>query len=139
MLYQIQNGTKKIVAYYSAMMPDAASRYSSSELELCGLKKYLLHFQYLLKYSTFTVFMDHSVLKCIYCSHKPPKTVRIHKFLEEISEFSFDFQNISVKHMFVSDFLSHFSSAKENEERIPLLTNNSSLETSSYMTKIDDL
>ncbi len=45
-LYQIQNGTKRIVAYYSSTMPDAASCYSSSELELCGLKKSLLHFQY---------------------------------------------------------------------------------------------
>ncbi len=38
--------------------------------------------------------------------------------------------------MFVSDFLSRFSSANENEE--PILKN-SSLDTSSYMTKIDDL
>ncbi len=56
-LYQIQNGSKHVIAFYSATMPDAACRYSSSELELCGLKKSLLHFQYLLKYSTFTVLM----------------------------------------------------------------------------------
>ncbi len=62
-LYQIQNDTKYVIAFYSATMPDAACRYSSSELELCGLKKRLLHFQYLLKYSTFTVLMDHSALK----------------------------------------------------------------------------
>ncbi len=49
-LYQIQNGTKHVIAFYSTTMPDAACRYSSSELELCGLKKSLLHFQYLLKY-----------------------------------------------------------------------------------------
>ncbi len=30
-LYQIQNGTKHIIAFYSATMPDAACRYSSSE------------------------------------------------------------------------------------------------------------
>ncbi len=104
-LYQIQNGTKSIVAYYSATMPDAASRYLSSELELCGLKKSLLLFQYLLKYSTFTLLIDHSTLKRIYCSWNPPKTVRIQKFLVKISDFSFDYQHISGKHMFVSDFL----------------------------------
>ncbi len=93
-LYQIQNGTKGIVAYYSATMPDAASKYLSSELELCGLKKSLLHFQYLLKYSTFTFLMDHSTLKRIYFSRHPPKTVRIQKFLEEISDFSFDSTHI---------------------------------------------
>ncbi len=100
-LYQIQNGTKHVIAFYSATMPDAVCRYSSSELELCGLKKSLLHFQYLLKYSIFTVLMDHSALKQIYCSRKPGKTIRIQKFLEEISDFSFDFQHISGKHMFL--------------------------------------
>ncbi len=107
-LDNIQNGTKHAIAFYSATMPDAACRHSSLELELCGLKKSLLYFQYLLKYSTFTVLMDHIALKCIYCSRKPAKTIRILKFLEEISDFSFDFQHISDKYMFASDFLSCF-------------------------------
>ncbi len=64
-LYQMQNGNKHIIAFYRATMPDAASRYSSSELELCGLKKSLLHFQYLLKYPTFTVLMDRSAPKSL--------------------------------------------------------------------------
>ncbi len=88
----MQNGNKHVIAFYSATMPDAASRYSSSELELCGLKKSLLHFQYLLKYSTFTVRMDHSALKRIYCSKKPAKMVHIQTSLKEISDFSFDFE-----------------------------------------------
>ncbi len=92
-LYQIQNGSKNVIAFYSATMPDDACRYSSSELELCCMKKSLLHFQYLLTYSTFTVLMDHSALKRIYCSRKPVKMIRIQKCLEEIS---FDFQHISV-------------------------------------------
>ncbi len=100
-LYQIQKGSKHVIAFYIAKMPDTACRYSSSELEPCGLKKSLLHFQYLLKYSTFT-------LKHIYCSRKPAKTIRIQNLLLEISDFSFDFQHISGKHMFVSDFLSQF-------------------------------
>ncbi len=54
-LYQIQNGYKRIIAFNSATIPDAASCYSSSELELYGLKKSILHFQYLLKYWTFTI------------------------------------------------------------------------------------
>ncbi len=48
-LYQIQNSTKHVIAFYSAIMPDVACRYSSPELELCHLKKSLLHFQHLLK------------------------------------------------------------------------------------------
>ncbi len=69
-LYQHQNGCNNIVAFFSFTMPDAAVRYSSSELELCGLKKAILHFQYLLKYASFRVLMDHSALKNIYCLKK---------------------------------------------------------------------
>ncbi len=65
-LNQIQNGNKHIIAFHSTTMTYAASHYLSSELELCGLKKSLLHFPYLLKYSTFTVLVYHSTLKCIY-------------------------------------------------------------------------
>ncbi len=118
-------------------MPDAACRYSSSELELCGLKKSLMNFQYLLKYSTFTVLMDHRALKRIYCSRKPAKTTCIQNFFEEISDFSFDFQHISGKHMFVSDFLSCFSSDNNDEETIPYLTDTSLLNNASYMTQLN--
>ncbi len=38
-LYQEQNGGKQVVAFFSAVMLDAACRYSSSEIELFGLKK----------------------------------------------------------------------------------------------------
>ncbi len=51
----------------------------------------------------------------------------IQKLLEEISDFSFDFQHISGKDMFVSDFLSHFSSDNRDEEPIPYLTDTSLL------------
>ncbi len=136
-LYQIQNGTKHVIAFYSATMPDAVCRYSSSELELCGLKKSLLHFQYLLKYSTFTVLMDDGAFKRIYCSRKLAKTIHIQNFLEEISDFSFDFQHIFGKHMFVSDFLSRFSSVNNDEEPIPYLTDTSLLNNVSYMTQSD--
>ncbi len=138
-LYQIQNGTKHVIAFYSATMPDASCKYSSSELELCCLKKTLLHFQHLLKYSTFTVLMDHSALKSMYCFRKPVKTVRIQTFLKEISDFSFDFQHISGKDMFVSDFLSRFSSNNEDEEPISYLTDTTLLDDVSYMSQLDDI
>ncbi len=120
-------------------MPDSASSYLGSELQLCGLKKSILHLQYLLKYSTVTILMDHSALKCIYCSKKPAKMVRIQKCLEKNSDFSFDIEHISGKHMFVSDFLSHFSSNNKDEEPIPYLTDTSSLSNDSYMSYLDDM
>ncbi len=76
--------------------------------------------------------MDHSALKRIYCSRKPAKTIHIQNFLEEISDFSFDFQHISGKDMFVSDFLSHFSS--DNND---YLMDTSLLSNASYMIQLD--
>ncbi len=83
--------------------------------------------------------MDHSTLERIYCSRKPAKTVRIQKFLEEISDFSFDFQHISGKHIFVSDFLSCFSSDNIDDEPIPYLTDTSLLHNASYMSQLDSI
>ncbi len=80
-LYQEQNGRKQVVAFFSAVMQDPACRYSSSEIELCVLKKAILYFQYLLKYANFNVIMDHSALKFIYNSKKPAKTNRIQNYL----------------------------------------------------------
>ncbi len=81
--------------------------------------------------------MDHSALKRIWCSHKPAKTIRIQKFFEDISDFSFDFQHISGKHMFVSDFLSWFSSDNNDEEPIPYFTDISPLNNASYVSQLD--
>ena len=35
-LYQIQKGKPKLIAYYSKTLPEAAKSYSITELELCG-------------------------------------------------------------------------------------------------------
>ncbi len=53
--------------------------------------------------------------------------------MEEISDFSFDFQHISGKHMFVSDF----SSDNNDEEPIPYLRDTSLLNNTSNMTQLD--
>ena len=36
-LYEIQNGKQKLIAYSSKRLPEAACNYSITELELCGL------------------------------------------------------------------------------------------------------
>ena len=36
-LYHIQNGKPKLIAYASKRLPEAAKNYSITELELCGL------------------------------------------------------------------------------------------------------
>ncbi len=136
-LYQLQDGCNQIVVFFSLTMPDAAVRYSSSELELCGLKKAIIHFQYLLKYAKFRVLMDHSALQHIYSSRKPAKTIRIQKFLEELSDYSFTFEHVSGKNMLVSDFLSRFSNNNDDGEAIPFLIDTSSLSNKKFMSLLD--
>ncbi len=67
------------------------------------------------------------------------KTVRIQNFFEEMSDFSFDFQHISGKHIFVSDFLSHFSSNNKDEEPISYLIDTTLLDDGSYMSHLDEI
>ena len=62
-LYQEKKGKHRLVAYYSKKLPDAASRYSISELELCDLVANISAFKHTLRKNTnFTVYVDHSAL-----------------------------------------------------------------------------
>ena len=58
-LYQIQNGKPKLVAYASKRMPEAAKKYSITELEVCGLVINRASFSHLLKRDDFDRIMDH--------------------------------------------------------------------------------
>ena len=46
-LYQIQNGRPKNIAYVSERLPEAARNYSITELEMCGLAINIVSFAHL--------------------------------------------------------------------------------------------
>ena len=48
-LYQIQNGKSKLIAYASKRLPEVAKNYPITELELCGLAINIASFSHLLK------------------------------------------------------------------------------------------
>ena len=48
-LYQIQNGKPKLIAYASERLPEAAKNYSITELEMCGLAINIMSFAHLLR------------------------------------------------------------------------------------------
>ena len=62
MLYHIQNGKPKIIAYASKRLPEAAKCYSITELELCGLAINIASFAHLLKSVHFDAVVDHLAL-----------------------------------------------------------------------------
>ena len=86
-LYQIQNGTPKVIAYSSKRLPEATRSYSITELELCGLAINIKSFSHLLKRVDFYAIVDHLALTYIIKSkvepdnHKNKKVVRVNQFL----------------------------------------------------------
>jgi len=105
-LYQEQKGELCLVAYNSKRLPEAAQRYSISELELLGLTMNIASFKHYLRGVHFSVAIDHSALVYIMNSKKEPPTLRLKKLLEILSQYSFSIRFLKGKEMHVSDFLS---------------------------------
>ena len=81
MLYQIQNGKPKLIAYTSKRLPEAAKSYSITELELCGLAINIASFSHLLKRVDFDAIVDHLALTHIIKSKMESATSRINQLL----------------------------------------------------------
>ena len=86
-LYQIQNGKPKLIAYMSKRLPEAAKNYSITELELCGLAINIASFSHLLKRFDFDAIVDHLSLTHIIKSKAEPASARIKRLLELISSY----------------------------------------------------
>ena len=86
-LYQIQNGKPKLIAYASKRLPKAARNYSITELKMHCLAIIIGSFAYLLKRVDFDAIVDHLALMHVIKSKAEPfvtrikKVVRIIKFL----------------------------------------------------------
>ena len=117
-LYQIQNGKPKLIAYASKRLLEAAGNYSITELELCGLTINTASFPHLLKRVDFDVIVDHLAPIHIIKSKVEPATARIKGFLELISSYSFNLYYINRKDMVLSDFLSRQNHDDSNLHKV---------------------
>ena len=106
MLYQIQNGKPKLIAYASKRLPEAARNYSITQLELCSLAINIASFSHLLKRVDLDATVDHLALTHIIKSKIELATVRIKRLLELVSSYSFNLYYIKGKDMILSNFLS---------------------------------
>ena len=104
-LYQIQNGKPKLIAYMSKRLPEVTNSYSITELEQCGLAINIASFSHLLKRVDFDAIVDHLALTHIIRSKTEPATTRIKRLLELISSYSFNLYYMKGKDMILSDFL----------------------------------
>ena len=89
MLYQIQNGQPRLIAYASKRMPEAAKNYSITELEMCGLAMNIVTFLHLLKKADFNAVVDHLATTHIMRSKVEHATTRIKRLIELLSPYSF--------------------------------------------------
>ena len=71
-LYQIQNGQPRLIAYASKRMLEAAKNYSITELEICKLAMNIATFLHLLKKVDFDTVVDHFAITHIMRSKAEP-------------------------------------------------------------------
>ena len=105
-LYQVQDGSPRLIAYVSKRMLEAAKNYSIAQLEMCGLAINIASFAHLLKRVDFDAVVDHLAIAHIMKSKAEPASNRIKRLLEIMSIYSFNFHYIKGKDVVLSDFLS---------------------------------
>ena len=81
-LYQVQDGSTRLIAYASKRIPEAAKNYSITELEICGLAINIANFAHLLKRVDFDAVVDHLAIAHIMKSKAEPVSNRIKRLLE---------------------------------------------------------
>ena len=123
-LYQIQNGKPRMIAYASKRLPKAVRSYLITELELCSLVINIASFSHLLKRVDFDAIVDHLAQTHIIKSKAEPAVTRIKRLLELISSYSFYLYYMKGKDMVLSDFLSRQKHDDSNpHEIIPISFN----------------
>ena len=132
-LYQIQNGKPKLIAYVIKKLPEAAHNYSITELEMCGLAINIASFVHLLRKVDFDAAVDHLAITHIMRSKVEPAATRIKRLLEVLSSYSFNLYYIKGKDMILSNFLSRQNVDDSNPcEIIPISFNLSTVLQDKY-------
>ena len=137
-LYQIQNGQPRLIAYASKRMPEAAKNYSITELEMCGLAMNITTFSHLLKKVDFDAIVDHLAITHIMRNKTKPATTRIKRLLELLSPYSFNLYYIKGKDMVLSNFLSRQKTDDSNPHELIPISFSLRNQVSDYFYHIDN-
>ena len=122
-LCQIIDGQERIVGYHSKLLPEAAARYSVSELEYKGLVLNVTAFRNILCSVSFYAVVDHSALVEIQRSKREPPTQRFKKLIEQLSDYSFTLTYLPGNKLVMSDMLSRMSlpdPSADSDEVVPI-------------------
>ena len=138
-LFQVQDGKPKLIAYVSKRMPGAAKNYSITELETRGLAINITSFTHLLKRVDFDAIVDHLAIMHIMKSKMEPTTNRIKRLLELLSSYFFNLYYIKGKDMVLSDFLSSPQGDDSDPHKIiPISFNIKEMLKQNYCTYVED-
>ena len=105
-LWQIQDGSPKLIGYASKSLPSACENYSVTELEMTGLTININLWKHLLHGVEFDCAVDHSAIPYIMKSKNEPPTKRIMRLLELLSQYSFNLYYVKGRDMVLCDYLS---------------------------------
>ena len=120
-------------------MPKAATNYSITELEMCGLAINIASFAHLLKRVDFDAVVDHLAIMNIMKNKMEPATNRIKRLLEILSSYSFNLYYIKGKDKILSDFLSRqIEDDSDPHEIIPISFNIKEILKENFQNMVKD-
>jgi len=136
-LCQIIGNEERVIGYHSKILPEAALRYSVSELEYKGLCINIHAFRNILRSVPFRAVVDHSALVQIQTSKKEPPTERFKKLLESLSDYSFTLSYIPGKRLAMSDMLSRMCTPDltDSHEVVPIACLGDKIEDALVLTR----
>ena len=105
MLFQVVEGKRRVLAYFSKLLLDRERRYTVSEKELLAIVLALEKWRVILLGRHFTLLTDHRAL-LFYLRSCRLLSPRISRWILALQEFSFDAQHISGSSNVVPDALS---------------------------------
>ena len=123
---------EKLIGFYSRNLPESAKAYSVSELEASGILICLSALK-CLKNRFIQIFTDHSALVHIMKSDKECPTLRLKKFVEQMSGYHYELAYKKGTEMVICDFLSRAKYIEDEEmtDTTPIALR-SQVETSQY-------
>ena len=122
-LCQMVDGKERLIGFNSRCLLPAAMNYSVSELEYHGLQIHIQNFRNILKSVHFKALVDHSSLVDIQKSKRELPTLRFRKYVERLSDYSFDLGYIPGSEMGISDMLSRMCQGPDvvdSEPNVPI-------------------
>ncbi len=106
-LSQLQNGERKIIAYFSKGVPNHKKQWGQSKLEFEALVESIDHFQIFLRNTHFTAVTDCACLLSLETMFAKANATQVRR-LQKLAMYSFDLEHIDGKRNTTADFLSRY-------------------------------